>query len=133
MGASPIIVFNTKEASHWFPDVRVPKKFTPSLKNGISTQKRPNLAQIWPNIGLFGPFGPVPYQKTMRTRCVGGLLLCRCQNFCFLTNRIFGPKTAKFCPKYAFLVILGQILAFLIRLFPCQTSKTMRTRGFSDM
>ena len=28
--------------------------------------------------------------------------------------RIFGPKTAKFGPKYAFLVIFGQILAFLI-------------------
>ena len=27
--------------------------------------------------------------------------------------RIFGPKTAKFGPKYAFLVILGQILPFL--------------------
>ena len=26
--------------------------------------------------------------------------------------RIFGPKTAKFGPKYAFLVIFGQILAF---------------------
>ena len=27
--------------------------------------------------------------------------------------RIFGPKTTKFGPKYAFLVILGQILPFL--------------------
>ena len=27
--------------------------------------------------------------------------------------RILGPKTAKFGPKYAFFVILGQILAFL--------------------
>ena len=27
--------------------------------------------------------------------------------------RIFGPKTAKIGPKYAFLVNLGQILAFL--------------------
>ena len=27
--------------------------------------------------------------------------------------RIFGPKTAKFGPKSAFLVILGQILPFL--------------------
>ena len=27
--------------------------------------------------------------------------------------RLFGPKTAKFGPKYAFLVILGQILPFL--------------------
>ena len=28
-----------------------------------------------------------------------------------IKTRIFGPKTAKFGPKYAFLVILGQILA----------------------
>ena len=30
-----------------------------------------------------------------------------------LKIRIFGPKTAKIGPKYAFLVIFGQILAFL--------------------
>ena len=30
-----------------------------------------------------------------------------------LKIRIFGPKTAKIGPKYAFLVILGQILPFL--------------------
>ena len=37
--------------------------------------------------------------------------------------RIFGPKTAKFGPKYAFLVILGQILAFLAHFIPCPTKK----------
>ena len=31
--------------------------------------------------------------------------------------RIFGPKTAKFGPKYAFLVIFGQILAFFALFF----------------
>ena len=30
-----------------------------------------------------------------------------------LKVRIFGPKTAKIGPKYAFFVILGQILPFL--------------------
>ena len=30
-----------------------------------------------------------------------------------IKNSIFGPKTAKFGPKYAFLVIFGQILPFL--------------------
>ena len=27
---------------------------------------------LWPNIGMFGPFGPMPDKKTMRTRCLGG-------------------------------------------------------------
>ena len=35
--------------------------------------------------------------------------------------RIFSQKTAKFGPKYAFLVILGQILPYLINLILCQT------------
>ena len=30
----------------------------------------------------------------------------------------FGPKTAKFNPKYAFLVVLGQILAFFAHFVP---------------
>ena len=35
--------------------------------------------------------------------------------------RIFGPKTAKIGQKYAFLVILGQILAFLAHFVPCRS------------
>ena len=49
--------------------------------------------------------------------------------------RIFGPKTAEICPKYAFLDILGQILAFLF-ISSHGDQKTMRTRwlgGFSVM
>jgi len=42
--------------------------------------------------------------------------------------RIFGPKTTRSGPKYAFLVILGQILVLLIHLVPCLTKITMRTR-----
>ena len=45
---------------------------------------------------------------------------------------IFGRKTAKFGPKYAYLVILGQILAFIIHLVPCPTNKTMRTRSLIE-
>ena len=37
--------------------------------------------------------------------------------------RIFGPKTAKFGPKYAYLVILGQILPFLAHFVQCPTKK----------
>ena len=42
--------------------------------------------------------------------------------------RIFGPKMAKFGPKYAFLDILGQILAFFTHFIPCLSKKKMRTR-----
>ena len=45
IGASPVNVFNTKEVSYWFPP---PKKW------------------------MFGPFDPMPNQKTMQTRCLGG-------------------------------------------------------------
>ena len=38
-------------------------------------------------------------------------------------NRIFCPKTAKFGPKYAFLVILGQILPFFAHFVQCLTKK----------
>ena len=37
--------------------------------------------------------------------------------------RIFGPKTAKFAPKSAFLVILGQILPFFAHFVQCLTKK----------
>ena len=38
-------------------------------------QKRPNLAKnwhFWPNMGIFGPFNPMPDLKTNRTSCLGG-------------------------------------------------------------
>ena len=37
-----------------------------------------------PNIGIFGPFDLMPDQKTMRTSCLGGFLLCWYQNFYLL-------------------------------------------------
>ena len=56
-------------------------------KIGFWAQKRPNLAQNWhfgPNIGIFGPFDLMPDQKTMRTSCLDGFLLCWYQNFYLL-------------------------------------------------
>ena len=51
------------------------KIFTPCpQKIGFRAQKRPNWAKnwhFWPNIGIFGPFDPMPDQKTMRTSCLG--------------------------------------------------------------
>merc|ERR1712163_38404 len=84
-------------------------------KIGFWAQKRANLAQNWhfgPNIGIFAPFDLEPDQKTMQTSCLDGFLLCWYQNFYLLPTpikiRLFGPKMAKFGPKSAFLVILGQ-------------------------
>ena len=77
---------------------------------------------------IFGPFDLMPDQKTMQTSCLGGFFITWVPKL-FLTPvkiRIFGPKTAKFGPKYAFLVILAQILAFFA-LFSMPDQKTMRT------
>merc|ERR1712240_654017 len=56
------------------------KIFTPCpQKIGFWAQKRPNLAQNWyfgPNIGIFGPLDLMRDQKTMRTSCRSGFLLC---------------------------------------------------------
>ena len=51
--------------------------------------------------------------------------------FSYFYSYIFmqpAPKTAKFGPKYAVLVILGQILAFLAHFVPCPT-KLLREQG----
>ena len=39
--------------------------------------------------------------------------------------RLFGPKMAKFGPKYAFLVILGQILPFFAHFVQCPTKNNV--------
>ena len=69
----------------WYEGTKI---FTPCpQKIGFGAQKRPNLAQNWhfgPNISIFGPFDLMPDQKTMRTSCLGGFLLCWYQNFYLL-------------------------------------------------
>ena len=57
----------------------------------------------------------MPDQKTLRTSCLGGfsVMLVPQHLLTPIKVRIFGPKMAKFGPKYAFLVILGQILPLL--------------------
>merc|ERR1712116_11980 len=68
------------------------KIFTPCpQKIGFRAQKRPNLAQNWhlgPNIGIFGPLDLMPDQKTMRTSCRSGFLLCWYQNFYLLPQKL---------------------------------------------
>ena len=57
-----------KKFSHWFTDrgyqkfYSMPPKLNFWLKNG----------HIWPNIGFFGPFDPMPLKKEMWTSCPGG-------------------------------------------------------------
>ena len=67
--------------------------------NGHGTKwdkKRPNLAKnwhFWPNMGIFGPFNPMPDLKTIRTSCLGGLSVMWIPKL-LLTHikiRIFGP------------------------------------------
>ena len=50
----------------------------------------------------------MPDQKAMKTRCLGGFVGIKTFKI-----RIFGPKTAKFCPKYAFLGFVGSFGALL--------------------
>ena len=88
-------VFYTKEASHWFPDMRVPIVLLPPQKHWI-----------------FGTFCPMPNQKTMWTRCPGGFSVMWVTKVLIspVKKRIFCPKTTKFGPKLAFLVNFGQAM-----------------------
>ena len=49
--ALPIKIFNTKKASHWFLDMRVPKVILPSPQKFDFWPKN---GQIWPNTGILG-------------------------------------------------------------------------------
>ena len=62
-----------------------------------------------------------------RKRCLIGIPIGGYQNFYSLPpkNWIFGPKMAKFGPKSAFLVILGQILPFFAHFVQCPTKNNV--------
>ena len=68
---------------------------------------------FWPNIDIFGPFGPMADQKTMRTRCLGGVSVTWVPKLLLspVRNRIFCPKTAKFWPEIGIFGHLGPGLA----------------------
>ena len=86
-------------------------------KNGFL----PQLGHICPKLGIFlakkififGPFDPMKVPRWFSVKWVPKLLLTS------IKIRIFGPKTAKFGPKSAFLVILGQILPFFAHFVQC--------------
>ena len=100
------------------PDMREPKVLlSPPRKLNFRSKN----GQIWPktgiflpNISLFCPFDPMPDQKTMRKRCLGGSFVIWLPKLLltYVKIRTFGPKKAKFGAKKGFLVILGKILFF---------------------
>ena len=105
-------------------------------KNWILGPKTAKFGQkwhFWPNIGIYGPFGPMPVQRTMRTRCLGGFPVVWVSKVLLppVKVRMFDPKKAKFCPKKALLVIFGQILAYFAHLVQCPTNKSMRAKCIS--
>ena len=74
-------------------------------------QKRPNLAQnwhFWPNIGIFGPFDPMPDQKTIQTSCLGTM------------TKILSPSICYIVAILRFVVIYTFLLSFKCkRVFFC--------------
>ena len=96
----------------------VPKHLLLSKKIGFP----PRNGQFWPKICIFGHLGPniaifctfcpMPDQKTMWTRCLGGFSVMWVTKLLIspVKKRIFCPKTTKFGQKLAFLVNLGQAM-----------------------
>ena len=91
----------------------------------------PKNSQIYPISGIFCQIsaflthvGPCLAKKNVNK--VPRWFFCYMGTKTFVSSckiRVFGPKTVIFSPKYAFLVILSQILAFLAHLVPCPTKK----------
>ena len=104
--------------------MRVPKFLLPAPKNWILGPKTakfgPKLA-FWAKYRHFCPIWSKAWPKNDANKLsrwfsvmlVPKLLLTP------IKIRIFGPKTAKFGPKYAFLVISGQILPFFAHFVQC--------------
>merc|ERR1712012_756649 len=93
--------------------------FVPSTKIAITKQK----IDFWPQISkfwgqkkhIFAPSGQFEPQRSMfstQKKCLIRIPIRRYQNFYSMPpkNWIWGQKTAKFGPKLAFLVNLGQAM-----------------------
>ena len=64
--------------------------------------------------GPFGPFDPMPNQKTMQTSCLGGFRYVGTKTFTYLIKiRIFGPKMAIFMLSLAHVGLAGLFGALL--------------------
>ena len=106
--ASPINVFNTKKVSHWNPDIRVPKFLLPPPKKWIFGPKTAKCGPKLAFLAKYRHFWPIwsdawPKNNSNKLprwffRYMGAKTLTYFQKII-----IFGPKTAKFGPKLAFL------------------------------
>merc|ERR1712223_1578910 len=99
-----------------------PQKMTPSSE----TENFKNIQILGSKKHIFAPSGQFEPHRSMfstQKRCLIGLPIRGYQNFYSLPpkNSIWDQKTAKFGPKSAFLVILGQILPFFAHFVECPT------------
>ena len=116
---------NADKLPKWFSVMLVPKLLLTPIKIRIFGTKT---AKFGPKLAFFchfGQFDPGADQKTMQLRCIGAFSIKWVSKLLLplIKIRIYGPLTAIFGPKYAFLVILGQILAFSAHLVPCPIKK----------
>ena len=97
----------------WVPNLLIPPVvigiFDP---NGQIWSKICIFGHFGPNVGIFGPFRPVSYQKTMQTRCLSGFSVMWVPKLLLspVKIRMFCPKPTKFGAILVFLVILDQAL-----------------------
>ena len=89
--------------------------------SGFLAKKRPNLAKnchFWPNLGIFGPFDPMPDQKNNLNKLprwffvVQGMKWAKTANIWpkMTKNAYFGPNLAVFGPKI--LIFMGVSKSF---------------------
>ena len=75
---------NTKEVSHWFPDMRVPKVLIRPPKKRIFG---PKTAQLGLKLAFMAKYWPD--QRTMRTRCLLGTAKVV---FCYVGTKTFASS-----------------------------------------
>ena len=106
----------------------VPKLLLTPVKIRIFGSKTAKFGPKLKFLAKYRHFWPIWFggrQKSMQTRCLGGFSVIWVPKLLLTPINIsfFGQKTAKFGPNYAFVIILGQILAFLSHFIPCPTKK----------
>ena len=89
------------------------------IKNCPNWFKNCIFGHFGPNIAIFCTFCPMPDQKQIWTRCLGGFSVMWVTKLLIspVKKRIFCPTTTKFGPKFVFLVNLGQ--AMQVYSVPC--------------
>ena len=108
---------NSNKLPRWFLLYGYQNFYFLPLKLGFLAHKRQNWPKIdsfWPNISNFGPLNPMPDPKKIPTSCLGGFFVMWVPKLLPppVRIRIFGPKTAKIGPKYAFLVLVFMLRGY---------------------